>query len=509
MFRFGRIHIRSASNSLRYKTVCESRPAALPIINSAARAFNPMSRSLSSSNISYTKLYRTILQPTLYDRSRVRSYSSKSFPPHQTILMPALSPTMTAGNIGVWQKKVGDAINPGDVLVEIETDKAQMDFECQEEGFLAKILVDSGAKEVSINTPIAVLVENEEDVSKFTEFTAEDAGGAPKKEESKPEPKPEPKKEPKQEPKKEEPKQALQKEDVKAEDRVFASPYARKLANERGITIDQIKGTGPNGRIVAADVEGFVPEKAATAKPSATEFIPSAPAGIAYTDIPLSNMRKIIASRLTESKQTIPHYYLTVDVEMDKVLKLREVLNNQADGKFKLSVNDFIVKASALALRDVPEANSSWQGDFIRQYHNSDICVAVATPNGLITPIVPSCETKGLSTISNLTKELAQRARDGKLKPQEFQGGSFTISNLGMYGIKQFAAVINPPQSCILAVGTTEQKVVPDASKDSHRVANVMTVTLSCDHRVVDGAVGARFLQTWKQYIENPLKMML
>lgn len=221
-------------------------------------------------------------------------------------------------------------------------------------------------------------------------------------------------------------------------------------------------------------------------------------------------MRKIIASRLTESKQTVPHYYLTVEINMDKTNKLREVLNKSADGKYKLSVNDFVIKASALSLKQVPEVNAAWQGDFIRQYNSADICVAVATPTGLITPIVTSAEGKGLSTISSQVKDLAARARDGKLSPAEYQGGSFTISNLGMFGINNFTAIINPPQSCILAVGGAQQKVVPDETTESgFAVRNVMEVTLSADHRVVDGAVGATWLQSFKGFMENPLKMML
>ncbi|KAF9432795.1 pyruvate dehydrogenase complex dihydrolipoamide acetyltransferase component (E2) [Entomortierella beljakovae] len=362
-----------------------------------------------------------------------RYYSAKSFPKHTVINMPALSPTMTAGNIGEWQKKVGDAITPGDVLVEIETDKAQMDFECQEEGYLAQILAESGSKEVDISRPIAILVEDKDDVEKFANFTVNDiAGAAPKKEEKKEEPA-----KPKAEaPKAQEaPKQtssvnAAPQSDA---DRIFASPIAKKLANEKNIDLGDIVGTGPGGRIVKSD-------------------------------------------RLSESKQTIPHYYVTVEMEMGKVMKLREVLNSTSEDKYKLSVNDFIVKASALSLKDVPEANSSWLNDTIRQYHNADICIATSTPSGLITPIVASAETKGLATISNQVKDLAARARANKLAPQEYQGA--------------------------------EKRVVP-ADDGEIRTATVMAVTLSSDHRTVDGAVAARFLKAFKGYIENPLKMLL
>lgn len=445
-----------------------------------------------------------------------RLYSSASFPSHNVIAMPALSPTMTAGGIGAWNKKVGDEIQPGDVLVEIETDKAQMDFECQEEGFLAKVLVDTGAKDVAVGQPIAVFVESEEDIAAFENFSVSDISGgepAPAAEEPK-----------KEEPKKEEsaaPAAAESKSESKATPshggRVLASPLARKIADERGLDISLVKGTGPNGIISKDDVEGYkaAPAAAAAAAASAPAQIPAAYApqgasGAAYTDIPTTSMRKIIASRLTESKQTVPHYYVTVEINMDKANKLREVLNKSSEGKYKLSVNDFIIKASALSLKQVPEVNAAWQGDFIRQYNSADICVAVATPTGLITPIVTSAESKGLSTISSQVKDLATRARDGKLSPAEYQGGSFTISNLGMFGVSNFTAIINPPQSCILAVGGAQQKVVPDETTESgFAVRNVMEVTLSADHRVVDGAVGATWLQAFKGFMENPLKMML
>lgn len=448
-----------------------------------------------------------------FKTNMARFYSSKSFPSHITINMPALSPTMTMGNIGTWQKKVGDAVAAGDVLVEIETDKAQMDFECQEEGYIAKILVESGSKEVNINQPIAIMVENKEDIEKFADFTAADAGAAgaaaPAATEEK------------EAPKAETPKAAAAPkatESVNAApsrsdaERIFASPIAKKIANEKNINLGDLSGSGPNGRILKADVESYTP--AAKAAPaSATKAAPApaaaAPAGAAYTDIPVTNMRKIIAQRLTESKQTVPHYYVTVEMEMDKVMKLREVLNKSSEDKYKLSVNDFIVKASALALKAVPEANSSWMNDSIRQYHSSDICVATSTPTGLITPIVANAETKGLATISNQVKDLAARARANKLAPHEYQGGTFTISNMGMYGIKHFTAIINPPQSCILAVGATEKRVVPGAEDGEYRTASIMAVTLSSDHRTVDGAVAAQFLKAFKGYMENPLKMLL
>ncbi|RIA97035.1 2-oxoacid dehydrogenases acyltransferase-domain-containing protein [Glomus cerebriforme] len=418
-----------------------------------------------------------------------------AYPPHSIISMPALSPTMSMGNVGTWQKKIGDDISPGDVLVEIETDKAQMDFECQDEGYLAKILVESGTKDVKIGTPIAILVEEKKEIEQFTDYVAEKG---PEMTETK-------KAEPIEQKEEVPPQQTESKTattDHPTTGRIFASPVARRLAHERGISLDQVTGTGPKGRITKADVESFVKHE----KPVTPIIEPTS----AYTDIPLSNMRKVIAERLTESKVLVPHYYLTIEVNMDKVLQLRETLNNESEGKYKLSVNDFIIKSSASALMVIPEVNSMWNNDFIRQYHNADISVATATSSGLITPIVTNAQSKGLATISNQVKELAGRAREGKLAPHEYQGGSFTISNLGMFGIKSFTAIINPPQSCILAVGTTEQKLVPDSSTETgYRVVNTMHVTLSCDHRVVDGAVGSQWLKEWKSYIENPLKLLL
>ncbi|KAG0254310.1 pyruvate dehydrogenase complex dihydrolipoamide acetyltransferase component (E2) [Mortierella polycephala] len=473
----------------------------------------PMARAIASHNTARSfsigaSAPRHILAATSVSlkSNMARFYSSKSYPSHITISMPALSPTMTSGNIGTWQKKVGDAIAPGDVLVEIETDKAQMDFECQEEGFIAKILADSGAKDVNINHPIAIMVENKEDIEKFADFTVADAGGAPAATEEKKAETPKPA----ETPKAEAPKAA---DAVNAApsrsdaDRIFASPLAKKIANEKNISLSDLSGSGPHGRIVKADVESYTPAPKAAPAAGATTA-PAPPTGTAYTDIPLTNMRKIIAQRLTESKQNVPHYYVTVECEMDKVMKLREVLNKQSEDKYRLSVNDFIVKASALALKAVPEANSSWMNDSIRQYHTSDICVATSTPAGLITPIVANAESKGLATISNQVKDLAARARANKLAPHEYQGGTFTISNMGMYGIKHFTAIINPPQSCILAVGATEKRVVPGEDGDV-RTASIMAVTLSSDHRTVDGAVSAQFLNAFKGYLENPLKMLL
>ncbi|KAI8802636.1 2-oxoacid dehydrogenases acyltransferase-domain-containing protein [Cladochytrium replicatum] len=435
-----------------------------------------------------------------------------ALPPHTIVAMPALSPTMTQGNIGKWHKKIGDQINPGDVLCEIETDKAQMDFECQEEGYLAQILIQSGEKDVPVNKPIAVFVENQDLVSAFANFTAADAGGAaaaPSSAASAPASTPAPTAAAAA------PSAAAPASSAsESSDRVFASPVAKVLAAEKGIPLDKIVGTGPGGRITKSDVENYKPSAAAPA-PVAVPALVSAPTPVAsssslYEDIPVTQMRKIIASRLLQSKQTVPHYYLTAEIKVDRLLKLRELLNAQANGKYKLSVNDFVIKASSLALVSVPEVNSAWQDTFIRRFKSADIAVAVATESGLITPIVTAAETKGLSSISNSMKDLAARAKLNKLAPNEYQGGSFTISNLGMFGIDHFTAIINQPHAAILAVGSTSDKLVLDPSSEKgFAVEKVLKVTLSCDHRVVDGAVGATWLGKFKGYLEEPLSMLL
>jgi pyruvate dehydrogenase E2 component (dihydrolipoamide acetyltransferase) len=380
-----------------------------------------------------------------------------------------------------------------------ETDKAVIDVEAQEDGILAKIVAQDGSKNVAVGSTIAILAEEGDDLSGAAELAASAAKEAPPPSEEKtPEaPKgPEPSKEPS-------PPSTVSKPELPKGDRIFASPIAKKIALERGIPLSKVKGTGPDGRIIREDVEKYKPELASTGAPAD----PSAD----YVDIPLSNMRRTIASRLAESKVQSPHFYLTVDIQMDKVLKLREVFNKSlADKGAKLSINDFVVKAVAKALEDVPEANSAWLGEVIRQFKKADISIAVATPTGLITPIVKDAGSKGLATISAEAKALAKKARDGKLSPHEYQGGTFTISNLGMFDISHFTAIINPPQSCILAVGSTQPTLVPSSEDErGFKTVNVMKVTLSSDHRSVDGALGARWLTAFKGYLENPLTFML
>ncbi|MGE4279868.1 MAG: pyruvate dehydrogenase complex dihydrolipoamide acetyltransferase [Magnetospirillum sp.] len=421
------------------------------------------------------------------------------------LLMPALSPTMTEGTLARWLKKEGDAVKSGDVLCEIETDKATMEFEAVDEGTLGKILVPDGSAGVAVNTPIGVLLEEGEDASAISSAkpaavapaVAAPAASAPVAAAA----------------------PVASAPAVASGDRVFASPLAKRIAANAGVDLKAVKGTGPYGRVVKADVEqaikGGVAASAATAPAAAAPAAKAAPAPApavanpfepAFEEIPNSSMRKVIARRLTEAKSTIPHFYLSIDCELDALLKVRSDLNGRSDA-YKLSVNDFIIRAVALALKKVPAANASWGEEAIKRYTDVDVSVAVATPNGLITPIVRHADHKGLAAISNEMKELAGKARDGKLKPEEFQGGGFTISNLGMFGIKDFAAIINPPQGCILAVGAGEQRPVVKAG--ALAIATVMTCTLSVDHRVVDGAVGAEFLAAFKKLVEDPLSMLL
>ncbi|XP_037126433.1 dihydrolipoyllysine-residue acetyltransferase component of pyruvate dehydrogenase complex, mitochondrial isoform X3 [Syngnathus acus] len=436
-----------------------------------------------------------------------------SYPTHLKIALPALSPTMTMGTVQRWEKKVGEKLSEGDLLAEIETDKATIGFEVQEEGYLAKIMVSEGTRDVPLGTPLCIIVEKESDIAAFkdyvetgiAEISTPPPAPAAAPVAAPPTQAPAPAAAPSLTPEASAPRQG----------RVFASPLAKKLAAEKGFDLAQIAGSGPDGRITRKDIDNFVPAKVAPAVPAPTPAapapagVPAAPAGT-FTDIPISNVRKVIAQRLMQSKQTIPHYYLSVDVNMDQVLELRKELNEEVKARsIKLSVNDFIIKASALACLKVPECNSSWMDTVIRHNHVVDVSVAVSTANGLITPIVFNAHTKGLAAISGDVSALAAKARDGKLQPHEFQGGTFTISNLGMFGVKNFSAIINPPQSCILAVGGSEKRLLPADNERGFDVASMMSVTLSCDHRVVDGAVGAQWLAEFRKFLEKPVTMLL
>ncbi|XP_076836133.1 dihydrolipoyllysine-residue acetyltransferase component of pyruvate dehydrogenase complex, mitochondrial [Brachyhypopomus gauderio] len=435
-----------------------------------------------------------------------------SYPTHMKILLPALSPTMTVGTVQRWEKKVGEKLSEGDLLAEIETDKATIGFEVQEEGYLAKILISEGTRDVPLGTPLCIMVEKESDIQAFADYVETGVSTSPP-------PAPAPVAAP--------PSSAQALPPAAApptpshapaarQGRLFVSPLAKKLAAEKGIDLAQVTGTGPDGRITKKDVENFVPAKVAPPSTAPAAHVPSPAPALApvptgtFTDIPISNIRRVIAQRLLQSKQTIPHYYLSVDINMDQVLDLRKELNVEVKAdNVKLSVNDFIIKASALACLKVPEANSSWMDTVIRQNHVVDVNVAVSTPNGLITPIVFNAHIKGLAAISKDITALASKAREGKLQPHEFQGGTFTVSNLGMYGIKNFSAIINPPQACILAVGGSEKRLLPADNERGFDVASMMSVTLSCDHRVVDGAVGAQWLAEFRKFLEKPITMLL
>ncbi|MGI9491730.1 MAG: pyruvate dehydrogenase complex dihydrolipoamide acetyltransferase [Geminicoccaceae bacterium] len=435
------------------------------------------------------------------------------------IKMPALSPTMTEGNLAKWLKQEGDEVVAGDIIAEIETDKATMEVEAVDEGRLGRILVNEGTEGVAVNAPIALLLEEGEDTGVLDGYKAAPAASA-----GTAEPQPSPAAAPAPAPTPTAPaapaasKGNGQIQPAGAAGRIFASPLAKRMAANEGLDLRAIDGSGPHGRIVKADIERALKEGtgkaqavvdiAATRKPETAASVAELAASTASVEeIPLTNMRKVIARRLTEAKQTIPHFYLTMECELDALLDLRKQLNSRDGADYKLSVNDFIIKASALALKKVPMANVSFAGDKLLRYRTIDISVAVAIPDGLITPIVRDADKKGLGQISGEMKDLASRAKDGKLAPEEFQGGGFSISNLGMFGVKEFSAVINPPQACILAVGAGEQRAV--IKNGAVASATVMSCTLSVDHRAVDGALGAQLLRAFKSYIEEPLGMLL
>ncbi|MCC5979295.1 MAG: pyruvate dehydrogenase complex dihydrolipoamide acetyltransferase [Salinarimonas sp.] len=454
------------------------------------------------------------------------------------VLMPALSPTMEKGNLAKWLKNEGDKVSPGDVLAEIETDKATMEVEAIDEGVLAKIIVPDGTADVPVNELIALIAEEGEDPAKVEAPAG--GGGASKPEEAKSESKPESKKDaPAAPPANSEaapvPSKAPPVPTTGSGERIFASPLARRIAKDAGLDLKAVKGSGPHGRIIERDVRAAIGKgvgKTEAASPAAKPEAPkaAAPAGAmaqgmsadqvkamypadSYEEVSLDGMRKTIAKRLLESKQTIPHFYLTLDVELDALMALRKQLNDAAtkdkDGKpaYKLSVNDFVIKALALSLQKVPDANAVWAEDRILRFKHSDVGVAVAIDGGLFTPVIREAETKSLSAISAQMKDLAGRARNKRLKPEEYQGGTTAVSNLGMFGIREFSAVINPPHATILAVGAGEKRVV--VKDDAPAVVQAMSVTLSCDHRVVDGALGAELLQSFKGLIENPMGMLV
>jgi pyruvate dehydrogenase E2 component (dihydrolipoamide acetyltransferase) len=451
------------------------------------------------------------------------------------ILMPALSPTMEKGNLSKWLKKEGDAVKTGDVIAEIETDKATMEYEAVDDGVMAKIVVPEGTNDVAVNQLIAVMAQEGEDVKAAAAGAGQGAAAkAPAASPSPAKPAPSAQSAPQENraPPPPVPK-AAPAEQARTNghgagtgaNRIFSSPLARRLAKDANIDLGRIRGTGPHGRVIARDVEAARSGqglRAPAAPPASAPLIAPSMSDQqiralyddgSYDFVPHDGMRRTIAQRLTASVQTIPHFYLTIDCDIGKLLEAREEINAAApkdkDGKpaYKLSVNDFVIKALALALQRVPDANVSWTDAGMLKHKHSDVGVAVAMPNGLITPIIRNAETKSLSAISNEMKELAARARARKLKPHEYQGGTTSVSNLGMYGIKDFTAVINPPQSTILAVGTGEERAVVRNGKIE--AAHIMSVTMSCDHRAVDGALGAVLIGAFKALIENPVMMLV
>lgn len=422
--------------------------------------------------------------------------------------MPTLSPTMTEGNLALWVKNEGDKVSPGDVIAEIETDKATMELETVDEGILAKILIPEGTEEVLVNTPIAIILEEGEDQSELESMnhnidkleptseitvveeiisTQDNLANLVEDVVFKSD-------------------NGNQNTDTNDEGRIKSSPLARRMAEQQQIDLSLINGSGPNGRIVRADIEAF----SSLDKPAVNKNKPQV-----YKDdqsdfevVPINNIQKVVARRLTEAKQEVPHFYLTVDCEIDNLLNVREDLNLRAkNNEFKISINDMIIKACAVALMQVPAANASWSEEGIKLYKNANISVAVAINDGLITPILNNANGKGLLTISSEMNELVSQAHAGTLTPDQYQGGTFSISNLGMYGVKTFQAIINPPQGCIIAIGKVEKK--PIVKNDEISIASIMSATLSVDHRVVDGAIGAKFMEVFKTLIEDPLGMLL
>lgn len=432
---------------------------------------------------------------------------ASSWPPHIVMGLPALSPTMAAGTIAAWKKAVGDSVAAGDVIADVETDKATMEWEAQDDGVVAALLVPAGARDVPAGSPVMVVVDDAALVPAFASFTVADAAedaaapaaAAPVAAAAAPAAAPA---------------RAAASPPRPSGARVPSSPYARKLAAEAGVDVRGATGTGPGGRVVAADVRALIASggaRAAAGAPASTGASPE-DAYTGWADVPHSQIRRVVAARLSESKATVPHYYLTTDVRLDAALNLRAKLNaaQAAVGKDKLSVNDFVVKAAALALRDVPGVNAAWAPDFTRVYKSVDIGVAVQAPAGLMVPVVTDVASAGLGEVSARVRALAGAARDGSLTPVQMSGGTFTVSNLGMYGVTQFAAIVNPPQAAILAVGGAREVVLP-AADDARgwAPATLLAATLSCDHRVVDGALGAQWLQAFKGYMEDPVTMLL
>uniref|UniRef100_A0A1B6CB53 Acetyltransferase component of pyruvate dehydrogenase complex n=1 Tax=Clastoptera arizonana TaxID=38151 RepID=A0A1B6CB53_9HEMI len=487
------------------------------VIVASKRSINKIVRCSSSKLVGHERNLQirscTSIHHSLNKLPHIRNgiscrYYSSEYPAHNKVLLPALSPTMEQGSIVSWAKKEGDKLNEGDLLAEIETDKATMGFETPEEGYLAKIIVPAGSKDVPIGKLVCIIVENESDVAAFNDFKDDPTAVSPST-------KPIPHSTSVSSPPPSTPIPAAVAAapapsvpttpitstfPLSGKGRIFVSPLAKRLAAEKGLSLESVgTGSGLFGSITSKDLER------ASSGPAIESTVSSSSE---FTDRQVSNIRGVIAKRLLQSKQTIPHYYLSIDINIDEVSKLRNQMNTILEkDEIKLSYNDFVIKATALASKKIPEANSAWMDTIIREYHSVDVSVAVSTDKGLITPIVFEADKKGLVEISRDIKRLATKAREGKLQPQEFQGGTISVSNLGMFGVKNFSAIINPPQACILAVGGLQKRLIPD--KSGSKATDFLSVTLSCDHRVVDGAVGAQWLSAFKQLLEQPQMMLL
>lgn len=448
-----------------------------------------------------------------------RPFSSGEFPEHFKVSLPALSPTMDAGTIVRWEKQVGDQLGEGDLLCEIETDKATMGFETPEEGYLAKIFVAEGTKDIPVGRALCIITEKEEDIAAFKDYPdpgMETEGSPPAAAaespapavETAPPPPPPPPKPPAATPAPATAAPAPPPPVTAAKgDRVFASPLARKLAAEKGIDLQAVTGTGPRGRIRKQDIDSFVPSAAVPAMQAG-----GAPVAVTgpYIDLPVDQYRQELAQRAMYSKQTVPHYFLTVDIEADKLLELADVLNEEVGEDAALDLHHFVVKAAALACHKVPAANSSWMGDKIRQFVHVDVNFIMQSEKGQVGPVIFGADTKGLATISQELSSLSAKLSAGELQPQDYQGGTFTVTDLSSYGVKNCGTIITPPQACSLAMGALRETFVPDEDSDEgYRAANVFSATLTCDHRVVDGAVGAQWLQHFKGYLQKPHTMLL
>jgi len=467
-------------------------------------------------NFTHSNKSCSVLFPMKQTQGFYRPFST--LPNHTVVGLPALSPTMDTGMIANWNVKEGDKFSPGMILCQVQTDKATVDFEAQDEGVVAKILVDAGSREIKIGEPIMVTVSDVSDVDAFKTFSLQSESSKPpaKPAES---PKLQQAAPPSQPPKENKPVAQPISTTTPVpshSERVFASPYAKKLAREKGYSLNEIRGTGPNGRIIAADVLEYVPsvqqQPQEVSQPAPSSIAAQVPSQLqSYTDYPISDNAKTIAARLAQTKKAVPHYYLTVDLNLDAILKVRDQLNASLPEESHLTLNDLLVKAAANSMKEVPAVNSSWMESFVRQYNDVHINLVMGIGEGLVAPLVRNVDTKGLKALSTEVKSLFSGALNNTLTEEAYQSGTFTVVNLGSFGVKSVTPIVHSPQACILGLGAAEDRVIPNEdenAKEIYRIATMLTATLSCDHRVVDGAVGAQWLAVFKNYVENPLKLL-